>query len=131
MSATGSESAIRKVGPPRPTEVNLACLAIFCASIVAVVMDRTSAAYAGRSYGRDAIVIAVMTVLVIWGLARRQNWLRCLLVAVYLVSDGVLVLAVISHGFAAVSLMMALHAAIVLLAAILMMLPASHAWFRR
>jgi hypothetical protein len=112
-----------------PIEVIGACGAIVVAAVVACIWDRIGAELAGRPFPRDVFVIAVLAAMIIWGLLRRQNWLRIFISAWYLVAFLGVVLNSIFKGIGALPTTIEVHSAIQVVAAVLLMLPASQEWF--
>ena len=111
-----------------PTEVIGACGAIVIASVVATAMHVLSPKNAGRPLVFDASVIAVITTLIVWGLLRRQNWLRWLLLIVYAFGSVVVIVATLLKGLVFQPLLY-LHAALQCMTFVLLVVPDSHAWF--
>ena len=111
-----------------PIEVIGACGAVVIASFVATAMHVLSPKNASRPLVFDAAVIAVVTALIVWGLLRRQNWLRWLLLIVYAFGSVIVIVATLLKGLVFQPLLY-LHAALQCMTFVLLVVPDSNAWF--
>jgi len=112
--------------PPR--EIIAACVLILCASVVACFFAMSSPDLQPPSI-RNFSVIAVLAFLIIWGVLRRQNWLRWLLVALYAVDAAFMIFVIANGGFPRLPPLLRLHAATQIVTGVLLVLPRSSAWF--
>jgi hypothetical protein len=111
-----------------PLEVVAACGAIAGSSVIASIMTLVPAQANGSI---NVVVIGALTVLMIFGLLKRQNWLRWLLVLLYAVGTALMLIVIAKGGFLFLRPLLRLHAAIQSVTAVLLLLPRSNQWFRR
>lgn len=126
-SGMGTSAGERSSPPP---EVVAACGAIIVAAVIACFLAMDSAA--GRpNLVRDFAGVGVLALLIIWGLLKRQNWLRWLLVLVYAVDAIAVVVFMARRGFFVLHPLLRLHASIQVITGVLLVLPKSNEWFNR
>jgi hypothetical protein len=112
-----------------PMQVTIACIAIVLAGVLACFVWKEAATTPLSP--RQLVPIAIATGLIVFGLLKRANWLRVLVVSLYLVGAVLVFIAWAQRGFESVSLLVDAQTAAQLTAAILLAQPASSAWFRR